>query len=441
MKIVPMTFSATRKKFVSLTIFMLLLLSFLPWINWEAFAANKMPSLATNSSSSFSPVEDTNAREFLNSSGQNASVSIGNLLLASEANSINHVFNTAEKSLVTITRTLPSPTLISPQSQNITVLGSGFISDSEGHLITNSHVVGSSKIVNILFENGNRHTAKVIGRDPLNDIAVLKIVENTSGQERNALPPPLYLGNSSNLKIGQTVIAIGSPFGLEHTMTSGTISQVGRLIPEGSSIQQFLRLHFPWLAYSIPDAIQTDAPINPGNSGGPLLNMQGQVIGLNTATISGSNGIGFAISSNTLSRIVPALIAKGNYTHPYLGLALDTSPAAIAEDYKNITSNLSGVFVNAIQKGGPADSAGIHGASIDQYYQRHSGDMIIAVDGHNVTKASDFISYIDEHKNVNDSLNLATLRSGKEINITAHLKAWPSLGPYLSLASSSSNPD
>ncbi len=431
------------KKYLSSTIFIILLLFFVPWINWNAFALNRMASLAPDSSYSFKrilSIQDTIPRDILNSSGQNASVSIGNILLASEANSINHVFNTAEKSLVTITRTLPSPTLISPQSQNITVLGSGFISDSKGHLITNSHVVGSSKIVNVLFENGNRHTAKVIGRDSLNDIAVLKIVENISSQGRNALPQPLLIGNSSNLKIGQTVIAIGSPFGLDHTMTSGTISQVGRLIPEGSSIQQFLRLHFPWLSYSIPDAIQTDAPINPGNSGGPLLNMQGQVVGLNTATISGSNGIGFAISSNTLSRIVPTLIAKGNYTHPYLGLALDTSPAAIAEDYKNISSNLSGVFVNAIQKDGPADIAGIHGATIDQYYQRHSGDMIIAVDGHNVTKASDFISYIDEHKNVNDSLNLVINRLGKEISITAHLKAWPSLGPYISLASSS-NPD
>ena len=409
-------------------------------MNGNASALNIKPDFAPASTYSFErilPLQDTITIDTLHAAGQNASASIGNLLLASEANSINHVFNTAEKSLVIITRTLPSPTLISPQSQNITVLGSGFISDSEGHLITNNHVVGSSKIVNVLFENGNRHTAKVIGRDVLNDIAVLKIAENTSSQVRNDLPPPLPIGNSSNLEIGQTVIAIGSPFGLDHTMTSGTISQVGRLIPEGSSIEQFLRLHFPWLAYSIPDAIQTDAPINPGNSGGPLLNMQGQVVGLNTATISNSNGIGFAISSNTLSRIVPALIAKGNYTHPYLGLALDTSPAAIAEDYKNITPYLSGVFVNAIQKGGPADIAGVHGASIDQYYQRHSGDMIIAVDGHNVTKASDIISYIDEHKNVNDSLDLAIYREGKVINMNAHLKSWPSFGPYINLASSS----
>jgi S1-C subfamily serine protease len=159
--------------------------------------------------------------------------------------------------------------------------------------------------------------------------------------------------------------------------------------------------------------------------------LQGQVVGINTATISNSNGIGFAISSNTFSRIVPTLLTKGNYTHPYLGLALDTSTCAIAEDYKNISSSLNGVFVNAIQMGGPADIAGIRGASVDQYYQRHSGDMIIALDEQNVTKAEHLISYTDEHKNVNDSLILTIFRLGKELRLIAHLRAWPPLGPYL----------
>jgi S1-C subfamily serine protease len=135
------------------------------------------------------------------------------------------------------------------------------------------------------------------------------------------------------------------------------------------------------------------------------------------------------------------LIAKGNYTHPYLGLALDTSPAAIAEDYKNVTANLNGVFVNAIEKGSPADRAGIRGSSLDQYYQRHAGDMIVAVDGHNVTKAEDFISYIDEHKIPGDGLNLTIYRDGKILSLTANTKPWPSLIPYIRQASSSSNPE
>jgi S1-C subfamily serine protease len=211
------------------------------------------------------------------------------------------------------------------------------------------------------------------------------------------------------------------------------------LVPLTSSVEKFLGLHFPWAVYSIPDAIQTDAPINKGNGGGPLLNLQGQVIGMNAATIG--NAIGFAISSNTISRIVPVLVAKGNYTHPYLGLALETSPSAIAEDYESVPANLKGVFVNAIEKGGPADKAGIRGANLDQYYKRHSGDMIVAIDGHNVTKAEDFMSYIEGHKTPGDSVNLTIYRDGKMLNLIAKLKPWPALAPYIRQATSASNPE
>ena len=161
---------------------------------------------------------------------------------------------------------------------------------------------------------------------------------------------------------------------------------------------------------------------------------------MNTATISHSNGIGFAISSNAISRIVPILLAKGNYTHPYLGLALDTSPSAIAEDYGSVPANLKGVFVNAIEKGGPAEKAGIQGSNLDQFYKRHSGDMIIAIDGHNVTKAEDFMSYIHEQKTAGDSVNLTVYRDGKMLNLIANLKPWPALAPYIRQATSSSNP-
>jgi len=224
-------------------------------------------------------------------------------------------------------------------------------------------------------------------------------------------------------------------------MTTGIVSQTGRLVPLTNSVQKFLGLHFPWVAYSIPDIIQTDAPINQCNSGGPLLNLQGQVMGMNTATISHSNGIGFAISSNALSRLVPTLLAKGNYTHPYLALALDTSPPAIAEDYENVPANLKGVFVNAVEKGGPADKAGIRGSNLDQYYKRHSGDMIVAIDGRKVTKAEDFMSYIHEPKTAGDNVNLAVYRDGKMLNLTANLKPWSPLAPYTSQATSSSNPE
>jgi S1-C subfamily serine protease len=369
-----------------------------------------------------------------------------NSLLLNEVNILNKLFKQTEESIVTVIRTLPSSTTVTtPDTQNTTVLESGFLYDNQGHIITTNHAVGDAKLVNILFENGNRRTAKVIGNDPLDDISVLKIVENLSQQAQqpktSLLPNPLTIGNSSNVSIGQPVIAIGNPYGLEGTMTAGIVSQTGRLVPLTTSVEKFLRLHSPWVAYSIPDVIQTDAPINQGNSGGPLLNLQGQVIGMNTATVSHSNGIGFAISSNAISRILPTLVAKGNYTHPYLGLALDTSPSAIAEDYESVPANLKGVFVNAIEKGGPADKAGIRGSNLDQYYKRHSGDMIVAIDGHNVSKAEDFMSYIHEHKTAGDSLNLTVYRDGKMLNLLANLKPWPALAPYTRQATASSNPE
>ena len=367
---------------------------------------------------------------------QNSTISNSSDYLAQE-NTLNTIFNKAQKSIVTITRTLPSPTTVTPEAQNITVLGTGFVYDKQGHIITNNHVVGHAKTVNVLFENGDRHTAKVIGGDTLSDIAVLKLIGNITQQNEERSPVPI--GNSSNLQIGEPVIAIGNPYRLEDTMTTGIVSATGRLIPEDTSVEKFIRIHFPWVAFSIASGIQTDAPINPGNSGGPLLNLKGQVIGINTAAI-GNNGIGFAIPSNAISRIIPTLIGKGNYTHPYLGLDIDTSASAVANDYKNVPANLNGVFVNAIEKGGPADKAGLHGSSLDQYYQRHSGDMIVAVDAHNVTKADDFIASIDEHKSPGDTLNLTVFRDGKILHLVANLKPWPSLDPFVRQLISSSNP-
>src|ERR687889_1374234 len=218
--------------------------------------------------------------------------------------SLNNIFKQVENSVVQITRKVPQPSSISPpspESENATALGSGFVYDNKGHIITNNHVVGNAKIVDVTLVDGNRYTANVIGTDIFNDIAVIEIVENLT-QQSPPPPKPLMIGNSSELEVGEQVIAIGNPFGLVGTMTTGIVSQTGQTIEDPES------------GLSIPNAIQTDALINPGNSGGPLLNMNGQVIGMNTAGLFGS-GIGLAIPSNAITRIVPALIEKGNYTH------------------------------------------------------------------------------------------------------------------------------
>src|ERR687898_803403 len=295
--------------------------------------------------------------------------------------SLNSIFKQVENSVVQITRKVPPSSILppSPETENATTLGSGFVYDNKGRIITNNHVVGDAKIVDITLVDGNRYTANVIGTDIFSDIAVIEIVENLT--ELSSLPPPLkplIIGNSSELEVGEQVIAIGNPFGLASTMTTGIISQTGRLLPDQLT------------GFSIPNAIQTDTIINPGNSGGPLLNMNGQVIGMNTAGLFGS-GIGFAIPSNAITRIVPTLIEKGNYTHPWLGLTAATLTSDLAESVEGLETNFKGVLVDSIVKNGPADKVGVNGSITDQYGKKHGGDIITAVDGHNVI-IEDFIS-------------------------------------------------
>jgi len=338
--------------------------------------------------------------------------------------SLNSIFKQVENSVVQITRKVPPPSSIlppSPESENATALGSGFVYDNKGHIITNNHVVGNAKIVDITLVDGNRYTANVTGTDIFNDIAVIEIVGNLT-QSPPALKP-LIIGNSSALEVGEQVIAIGNPFGLVGTMTTGIVSQTGQMIEDQET------------GFSIPNAIQTDALINPGNSGGPLLNMNGQVIGINTAGLS---GIGLAIPSNAITRIVPALIEKGNYTHPWLGLTAATLTSDLAESVKGLERNFKGVLVDSIVKDGPADKVGLNGSSTDQYGKKHGGDIITAVDGHNVIKIEDFISYLEEQKKVGDKITLTIYRNGQFLDLEIILQERPS--PLLYLTEMPSSP-
>ena len=331
--------------------------------------------------------------------------------------SLNSIFKQVENSVVQITRKVPPSSILpSPESENASALGSGFVYDNKGRIITNNHVVGDAKIVDITLVDGNRYTANVIGTDIFSDIAVIEIVENLTQQS----PPlnPLIIGNSSELEVGEQVIAIGNPFGLAGTMTTGIISQTGRLLPD------------PQTGFSIPNAIQTDAIINPGNSGGPLLNMNGQVIGINTAGLFGS-GIGFAIPSNAITRIVPALIEKGNYTHPWLGLTSATLTSDLAESVEGLETNFKGVLVDSIVKDGPADKVGVNGSITDQYGEKRGGDIITAIDGHNVIQIEDFISYLEEQKKVGDKITLTIYRNGQFLDLEMTLQERPSPLLYL----------
>jgi S1-C subfamily serine protease len=351
--------------------------------------------------------------------------------------SLRDIFKQVQNSTVQITSKVPAlNNPANPQSpqQNATALGSGFVYDKQGHIITNNHVVGDAKIVDVTFVDGNRYTAKVVGSDIYSDIAVLQIIQNTTTQQQQlqkqyqtSTLKPLHIGNSSMLEVGDRVIAVGNPFGLSDTMTTGIVSGLGRLLPTAGGS-----------GFSIPNAIQTDAPINPGNSGGPLLNTQGQVVGMNTAILSGTggfSGIGFAVPSNTIAKIVPRLIEKGSYPHPYLGLTGATLTSDIAQNITGLSatnaSNLKGIAVNTITKDAPADKAGIHGSTTDQYSQKHVGDIITAIDGRHITKMDELISYLDQHKSVGDNVTLTVYRNGHTLDLKATLTARPSPIPFL----------
>jgi S1-C subfamily serine protease len=359
---------------------------------------------------------------------------------------INIIFRQVQNSVVRITSKIPISinNLSNPQTQNSTTLGSGFIYDKleycgseqqrpfcviTGHVITNNHVVGDAKIVDVTFSDGNKYTARVIGADIYSDIAVLQIMQNIT----QPILKPLVIGNSSKLEVGDKVVTISNPFGLDNTLTTGIISAMGRVLSPLAESGGF----------SLPNIIQTDVPLASGSSGGPLLNMQGQVVGMDTAGISAilGGGIAFAIPSNTLERIVPTLIKNGTYIHPYLGLKGGTITSDLAENITGIpAANFKGIYVDTITKNGPADKAGVHGSTIDQYSKKHVGDIIVAIDGHPVVRIDDLISYIDQHKSVGDNLTLTVYRNGHTLDLKATLTARPSLIPFLTIKSAPTQP-
>jgi S1-C subfamily serine protease len=335
------------------------------------------------------------------------------------SSSLTDIFKQVQNSVVQITSKGNGIQIIingNPSADQQSRLGSGFVYDQQGHIISNSHVVNGAKTVDVTFVDGNTYTANVIGNDPSSDVAVLQITDNNySSAEKMGVP--LVLANSSKLQVGEQIIAIGNPFGLSDTMTTGIVSQIGRLLPNQDT------------GFSIPNGIQTDAAINPGNSGGPLLNMQGQVVGMNTAILSGTggfSGLGFAIPSNIIIRIVPTLIQKGSYDHPWLGISGGSMTADVAQS-AGLPVNYKGVVVSSVQSGSPADKAGLKGTIRDiMGPNTHIGDIITAIDGHSVKRIDDIINYIEMHKSVGSNVKLTINRNGQTKDLNAVLQARPS---------------
>ena len=277
-------------------------------------------------------------------------------------------------------------------------MGSGFVYADDGYIITNSHVVDDAKKVTVTFLDGESYIAQIIGMDPDLDIAVLKVdVASTYLQ-------PIPIGDSSNLKVGESVAAIGNPFGLSGSMTSGIISQIGRLLPQDSG-------------YSIPDVIQTDAAINPGNSGGPLLNMRGEVVGINTAIQSATGeftGVGFAVPSNTIKKVVPVLIEEGVFHHPWMGISgsdVDPELAKVRE-----LNSSKGFLIATVVEGSPAEEAGLQGVTITKEIDGREyaldGDIILKIDDVVVRKISDILIYLQREKSIGDEMVMTINRDG-----------------------------
>lgn len=390
-------------------------------------------SLSSSASSLEPQVTQIQQQESVPDEGNNISTADSVQSPPSET-SLPDIFKNTEDSVVQITSTRPGANEVVILNgreipQNNIALGSGFVYDREGRIITNYHVVSDVKEVDVTFVDGDTYTANVVGKDPYSDIGILQITDPEffkKGVE------PLRIANSSEIQVGEQIIAIGNPFGLSGTLTTGVISQIGRLLPNDVT------------GYSIANTIQTDAAINPGNSGGPLLNMRGEVIGMNTAIFSNTgvySGVGFAVPSNMLLKEIPILIQKGSYVHPWLGFtAKDLSPD-IAESL-GLARNYKGAAVVSVVENSPADKAGIKGEIIREGFGggaevARSGDIVTKIDNQPVRSMDDVISHLDENKKVGDKVKLTVNREGNVADVIVILEERPSESPELISASSS----
>lgn len=299
--------------------------------------------------------------------------------------------------------------------------GSGFVVDSAGHIVTNNHVIEGADEIDVTFWDGSAATAKLIGTDPYSDLAVIQVEVDA------AKLFPLSLGDSDRVKVGQRVVAIGNPFGLLGTMTVGIVSGKGRTLPadapNGSSNN-----------FSNPDIIQTDAAINPGNSGGPLLNSAGEVIGINSAirtdgTNRANSGVGFAVPSNTVSRVLQQILNNGRASYPYLGVSVDNH-LTIAELAQALDLPVStGVLIASVVDGGPAQRAGLQGGNrpvtVRGLPVRAGGDIIIAIDGDTIASFDEMIAYLSARKQVGQQVTVTVVRGDQTLQVPVTLDERP----------------
>ena len=376
------------------------------------------------------PATDTTATSALSSAPSSAAI-------AALQGTLENIYTQVSPSVVHIEVTLPAqnqtsslpqfpglpfgfqtpPNQQTPQPSG--ALGSGFVWDKQGHIITNNHVIDGASTITVYFADGTSVPAKVIGADPDSDLAVLQVDAPASELQ------PVQLANSDQLKVGQLAIAIGNPFGLENTMTVGIISALGRQLPTNQA-------NTLGPTYTIPDVIQTDAPINPGNSGGVLLDASGNVVGVTAAIespVQANAGIGFAIPAAIVNQVVPALIQTGHFDHAYLGISGTTLTPDLAKAM-GLQSTQRGALVIDVTPNGPADKAGVQGSGHQVTLQgqqvRVGGDVIVAIDGQTVNSFDDIVTYLVRHTDVGQKVSLTVLRNNRQQTLDVTLAARPS---------------
>ena len=349
-----------------------------------------------------------------NTTNSSSDASRSQVALSTECLSAADVYQNVSPSVVEITSTLQSG---GPFGQQAEGTGSGIVLDTDGRILTNNHVIDGAQSIQVRFADESTSSAKVLGTDPANDLAVIQVTD--SGLQLH----PAQLGDSEALRVGDPVLAIGNPFNLESTLTQGVVSATGRTYSTGANTRP------------IRNMIQTDAAVNPGNSGGPLLNCQGQVIGINTLleNPTGENvnvGVAFAVAINTAKQSLSAMESGQAVSHPWLGIAgVDITPAVAKE--ASIDAQ-KGVYVTLVSAGSPASKAGLKGAFTSQNQAassstvRSGGDVILAADGKDVSTLEQLAGYLDENKKPGDSVELAVVRSGQQMSVQVQLAEWPS---------------
>ena len=337
----------------------------------------------------------------------------GELSLESACLPAADIYERLRPAVVEITSTAGGESPFGPRAEGT---GSGVVIDETGSILTNNHVVAGADSLEVKFADGSVTSAEVVGRDPSNDLAVIQA--DVSGQALTVA----RLGDSDALRVGEPVLAIGNPFNLEGTLTQGIVSALGRTFASGGGTRP------------IRNMIQTDAPVNPGNSGGPLLNCQGEVIGINTLleNPTGDNvnvGIAFAVPSDTATRSLPDMLAGRTVSHPWLGIAGQAVTPALADDLD--LSVEAGVYVTFVSPGSPADSTGLRGAFGTESEATQSstlpagGDVIVAADGEAVASVEDLAGYFDREKSPGETVELLIVRDGQELSLEATLAEWP----------------